>query len=106
MHHAYEAKSSFPKTWDQHSNIVLGVDVFFHETKHGLLTCGQNNTAVTMIQNKMAEYSTLKRDTSRFGERSESYWNSLGNFQQTSQKKYAEDTNSKRKDQSWSWWKR
>lgn len=105
MHHTYEPRNPSTRNWEQHSNVVLSVEVFFHETKRGLLTCEQNVTAVTLIQNKMVGYGILKPDTRRMGEHGEHNGNRHGNSQQYSQKKQSQDpksnVNSSKKN---SWW--
>ncbi|KAJ4929249.1 hypothetical protein JOQ06_004860 [Pogonophryne albipinna] len=58
MHHAYEAKfipKAEPGRGD--ANVQLQVNVFFHETKHGLLHCEENTAAVCNIKNKIQEYT-------------------------------------------------
>ncbi|XP_033932608.1 uncharacterized protein [Pseudochaenichthys georgianus] len=47
MHHAYAAK--FIPNVQQGANVQLQVNVFFHETKHGLLHCGENGAVVCEI---------------------------------------------------------
>lgn len=47
-----------------HSNVVLQVNVFYHETARGLLRCQENAAAVSQIQNKLLQYSIL---TSKLG---------------------------------------
>ncbi|KAI9522577.1 hypothetical protein NQZ68_034929 [Dissostichus eleginoides] len=53
MHHAYEAKF-IPKV-AQGANIKLQVNVFFHETKKGLLNCGENGAVVCEITKYLQE---------------------------------------------------
>ncbi|KAM7395590.1 hypothetical protein PAMA_007049 [Pampus argenteus] len=67
MHYLREPKEIRPtKTWSGDLNIVLHVNVFFHETMQGLLRCDQNNDAASMIQKKLLEYSVQgKKDASR-----------------------------------------
>lgn len=66
MHHAYEPKpTTSVRTWTTGREAVLHVDVFYHETVHGLITCSQNNLAVSNLQNKLLEYVTPRcQDTS------------------------------------------
>ncbi|XP_077949821.1 uncharacterized protein LOC120807969 isoform X9 [Gasterosteus aculeatus] len=60
MHHTHQVKAtSTMKTWDVHANVVLHVNVFYHETR-GLLQCDENDAAVTEIQNKLLESFNLK----------------------------------------------
>ncbi|XP_036003491.1 uncharacterized protein LOC118556541 [Fundulus heteroclitus] len=59
MHHTLDSKhTATRRTWSDFSNIVLHVNVFFHETAQGLLRCQENNAAVIQIQNKLLEYCT------------------------------------------------
>ncbi|XP_034006725.1 uncharacterized protein LOC117498622 isoform X18 [Trematomus bernacchii] len=53
MHHAYEAK--FIPNVQQGANVQLQVNVFFHETKHGLLNCGENGAVVCEITKYLKE---------------------------------------------------
>ncbi|XP_068198377.1 uncharacterized protein [Antennarius striatus] len=61
MHHTFgsdhvqSVKPSFAN-----SNVVLYVEVFFHMSKPGLLTCKRNNAAAYKIQQKLLEYRTKK----------------------------------------------
>lgn len=50
------------RTWHDNPEpeVVLHVNVFYHETIPGLLTCQQNNDAVSKIQKKLLEYSILR----------------------------------------------
>lgn len=66
MHHVYEPKpTTSVKTWTTDCEAVLYVDVFYHETVRGLITCSQNNLAVSSIQRKLLEYVTTGcQDTS------------------------------------------
>ena len=62
MHHAYEAKF-IPNVQpgSDGANIKLQVNVFFHETKHGLLDCEENKTAVREIKKKLLDVPISKR---------------------------------------------
>ncbi|XP_033998977.1 uncharacterized protein LOC117492692 [Trematomus bernacchii] len=53
MHHAYEAK--FIPNVQQGANVQLQVNVFFHETKHGLLHCRENGAVVCEITKHLKE---------------------------------------------------
>lgn len=66
MHHAYEQRpTTSVKTWTTGREAVLHVDVFYHETSHGLIACSQNCSAVSSLQNKLLEYVTIRcHDTS------------------------------------------
>ncbi|XP_072218675.1 uncharacterized protein [Leuresthes tenuis] len=53
MHHCHEAKAAISrKTWDG-NHILLHVDVFYHETKRGLLDCSQNEKAAFAIRKEL-----------------------------------------------------
>ncbi|KAA8583175.1 hypothetical protein FQN60_015721 [Etheostoma spectabile] len=57
MHHTRESKYTTPmRTWSAYANVVLHVNVFYHETTHGLLKNQQNDAAVTQMQNKLLEH--------------------------------------------------
>lgn len=59
MHHTLDIKhSATRRTWSDYPNIVLHVNIFYHETARGLLRCPENNAAVVQIQNKLLEYCT------------------------------------------------
>ncbi|CAJ1077626.1 uncharacterized protein LOC117824654 isoform X3 [Xyrichtys novacula] len=66
MHHSHEPKVT--PSVRQHVNdvstkkIVLHANVFFHETLKGLVQCQENDTAASLIQNKLLEYSLKKTD--------------------------------------------
>ncbi|KAJ4928761.1 hypothetical protein JOQ06_004387 [Pogonophryne albipinna] len=66
MHHAYEAKFiPIVQPGSDGANIKLQVNVFFHETKHGLLNCKENRAAVCEIKKKLLDFPISKRsDTS------------------------------------------
>ncbi|XP_037606771.1 uncharacterized protein si:ch211-245h14.1 isoform X14 [Sebastes umbrosus] len=56
MHHTREVKyTSSLKTWHDNNNVVLFINVFYHETIKGLLNCEENNAAVSKIQNELVE---------------------------------------------------
>lgn len=57
MHHLLEPTSSVRSCKD-HPNVVLQVNVFFHETKFGLLKCTENSVAISDTRNKLLEYCT------------------------------------------------
>lgn len=57
MHHAYEAKSvPSVKTWKDSFKVVLCVHVFYHEKVNGLLSCQENNDAISKIQTELLKY--------------------------------------------------
>ncbi|XP_041814980.1 uncharacterized protein LOC121622171 isoform X1 [Chelmon rostratus] len=59
MHHTHEPRhTTSVRTWAYYPKIVFHVNVFFHDTMNGLLSCAQNDIAVSSIQNKLLEYST------------------------------------------------
>ena len=56
MHHCHEAKlATSRKTWDG-NHILLHVDVFYHETKPGLLNCSQNEDAASAIGKELMKH--------------------------------------------------
>ncbi|XP_019134590.2 uncharacterized protein LOC109143073 [Larimichthys crocea] len=59
MHHEREAKSkSLRMPHDKQHQVVLYVNVFYHDTSKGLLTCEQNNAAASEIKQKLLQLST------------------------------------------------
>lgn len=59
MHHEREAKSkSLRMPHDKQHQVVLYVNVFYHDTSKGLLTCEQNNAAASEIKQKLLQFST------------------------------------------------
>ncbi|MEQ2285461.1 hypothetical protein AMECASPLE_032025, partial [Ameca splendens] len=69
MHHTLEIKHpATRRMWSDYSNIVLHVDVFYHETSRGLLRCQENDAAVIQIQNKLLEYCTPRSKWAVTGE--------------------------------------
>lgn len=53
MHHTYKATSVTPlRTWSEDLNVLLHVNVFYHEKIPGLLKCQENTAAVSQIQNE------------------------------------------------------
>lgn len=69
--HSLKAQTlSLLKCWDDSSNIVLHVHLFY-QTKSGLLSCKENKSAISAIQRKLLDYAVdLKEDGA--GERSQS----------------------------------
>ncbi|MED6268266.1 hypothetical protein CHARACLAT_020589, partial [Characodon lateralis] len=59
MHHTRDPEYSTAGTnWSEvYENVVLAVDVLFHETQPGLLTCRQNDDAFKIIQNELSKRS-------------------------------------------------
>ncbi|XP_078029850.1 uncharacterized protein LOC117270325 isoform X2 [Epinephelus lanceolatus] len=56
MHHTREVKYTTPmRTWREDIEVILHVNVFYHETMHGLLKCEQNNAAASQIRDKLLE---------------------------------------------------
>uniref|UniRef100_A0A1A8M4M7 Si:ch211-245h14.1 n=1 Tax=Nothobranchius pienaari TaxID=704102 RepID=A0A1A8M4M7_9TELE len=69
MHHTLEVKHTLlRRTWSHYSNIVLHVNVFYHEAAGGLLRCQENNAAVSWIQSRLLEYSLPRNRCSLSGE--------------------------------------
>ncbi|XP_063324697.1 uncharacterized protein LOC134623536 [Pelmatolapia mariae] len=57
MHHTYEAKPvPSVKTWKESCKVVLCVHVFYHEKFNGLLSCQENNDAVSKIRTELLKY--------------------------------------------------
>ncbi|XP_008298626.1 uncharacterized protein LOC103371168 [Stegastes partitus] len=55
MHHSYEPRYvTHLRTWDEYTNVVLHLNVFFHESR-GFLTCQENATAVSEIRAKLLQ---------------------------------------------------
>lgn len=65
MHHEYEPKPRASlRPFDNYRNVVLHVNISYHESKPGLIRCAENSTAISTIRNKLVQYATLKhRDT-------------------------------------------
>lgn len=57
MHHEFVPTSSL-RRWINDPQVVLEVNIFFHETKSGLFSCQENSFAISDIRNKLVEYST------------------------------------------------
>ncbi|XP_047226841.1 uncharacterized protein LOC124871522 isoform X2 [Girardinichthys multiradiatus] len=59
MHHTRDAEYSTAGTkWSEvYENVVLDVDVLFHETQRGLLKCRRNYDAFKIIQNELSKRS-------------------------------------------------
>ncbi|XP_063757731.1 uncharacterized protein LOC134876632 isoform X2 [Eleginops maclovinus] len=55
LHHAYEAKF-IPNVEQERPNVQLQVNVFFHETKPGLLECDENKAAVNCMKKKLQDF--------------------------------------------------
>ncbi|KAF7231190.1 uncharacterized protein [Nothobranchius furzeri] len=69
MHHTLEVKHTLlRRTWSHYSNIVLHVNVFYHEAAGGLLRCQENNAAASWIQSRLLEYSLPRNRCSLSGE--------------------------------------
>uniref|UniRef100_A0A1A7ZAI0 Si:ch211-245h14.1 n=1 Tax=Nothobranchius furzeri TaxID=105023 RepID=A0A1A7ZAI0_NOTFU len=57
MHHVHEVKYvPSMRTWPDHHNIVLHVNVFYHEKVPGLIVCQKNVEAITAVKNEMLKY--------------------------------------------------
>lgn len=59
MHHSRKAQAP-PIVNPRDHNVVLLVDLFFHETEPGLLKCPQNEEAIVAIQNKLQLLYSVK----------------------------------------------
>ncbi|XP_047457083.1 uncharacterized protein LOC125017696 isoform X2 [Mugil cephalus] len=59
MHHTRKVNYSTPeKNWSEtFENVVLDVDVLYHETVRGLLECPKNQETVNQIQRQLLKYS-------------------------------------------------
>ncbi|KAK5620522.1 hypothetical protein CRENBAI_022718 [Crenichthys baileyi] len=59
MHHTRDPEYSTAGTnWSEvYGNVVLNVDVLFHETLSGLLTCRRNDDAFKIIRNELSKHS-------------------------------------------------
>ncbi|XP_050927908.1 uncharacterized protein si:ch211-245h14.1 isoform X3 [Lates calcarifer] len=66
MHHSHEARhTTSMRTWTSKDNVVLHVNVFYHETRSGLLNCNQNIEAVVKIREAFVTHCSLRsKDTS------------------------------------------
>uniref|UniRef100_A0A1A8KKM7 Si:ch211-245h14.1 n=2 Tax=Nothobranchius kuhntae TaxID=321403 RepID=A0A1A8KKM7_NOTKU len=57
MHHVHEVKYvPSMRTWPDHHNIVLHVNVFYHEKVPGLIVCQKNVEAITAVKNEILKY--------------------------------------------------
>ncbi|XP_028250004.1 uncharacterized protein LOC114426659 [Parambassis ranga] len=57
MHHSRKAYYTDTENWsDTYPKVVLGVNVFYHETVKGLLSCKENKLAVQKIKKKLQKY--------------------------------------------------
>ncbi|CAI5683427.1 unnamed protein product [Oreochromis niloticus] len=57
MHHTYGARSvPSVKTWKDSCKVVLHVHVFYHEKVPGLLSCQENNDAISRIRTELLKY--------------------------------------------------
>lgn len=55
MHHSRHAQTH-PTVKSPHHNVILVVNVFFHDSVHGLLTCDPNDAAIVAIQTKLQAF--------------------------------------------------
>lgn len=60
MNFTREVKAATSIRASEYRNVVLHVNVFYHDTMHGLLKCQENTDAVCEIQKKLLEYSVTK----------------------------------------------
>lgn len=59
MHYVRETKYTNENVYSGSHDVVLQVNISFHETKGGLLTCHQNDTAASRIHNKLLEHARV-----------------------------------------------
>lgn len=59
MHHVREPKYTLENVNLDCDNVVLQVNVFFHDAKPGLLKCPQNDSAASAMQKKLLEYAQV-----------------------------------------------
>ncbi|XP_018540224.1 uncharacterized protein LOC108888638 [Lates calcarifer] len=68
MHHSHEVKhTTSMRTWTSKANVVLNVNVFYHETKHGLLRCEQNDMAVADIRQELLKHRRQRSNDASVG---------------------------------------
>ncbi|XP_037541048.1 uncharacterized protein LOC119417865 [Nematolebias whitei] len=54
MHHSHEAKHvASVKTWTENSQVLLHVNVFYHDKSNGLIACKENDEAISAIRDKL-----------------------------------------------------
>lgn len=54
MHHSHEAKHiASVKTWAESFQILLHVNVFYHDKANGLIACKENDEAISAIRDKL-----------------------------------------------------
>ncbi|XP_007561068.1 uncharacterized protein LOC103144157 [Poecilia formosa] len=57
MHHSHEPKHvATMGTWDYNPKIVQHFSVFYHERSNGLISCKENNDAISGIQQELLKY--------------------------------------------------
>uniref|UniRef100_A0A1A8F9V1 Uncharacterized protein n=1 Tax=Nothobranchius korthausae TaxID=1143690 RepID=A0A1A8F9V1_9TELE len=57
MHHVHEVKYvPSMRTWPDYHNIVLHVNVFYHEKVPGLIVCQKNVEAIAAVKNEILKY--------------------------------------------------
>lgn len=69
MHHTRKTNYSTSGTgWSQiFPNVILHVDVLFHETERGLLRCQKNAQAVCQIQQGLQKHNDISEPTNTVG---------------------------------------
>ncbi|XP_061580343.1 small ribosomal subunit protein bS16-like [Cololabis saira] len=75
MHHTRDVDySTGGRSWSETRNVVLDVDVLFHETVPGLLICDENRKAVRQIQDALvkADDELLSQETNELQQESAS----------------------------------
>lgn len=61
MNHSYQPRSvPTQRTWEGFPNIEWFVNVFYHETKPGLIDCVENDQAIQQIQQKLQLYCIVE----------------------------------------------
>ncbi|XP_023249241.1 uncharacterized protein LOC111644565 [Seriola lalandi dorsalis] len=65
MHHTRDVDySTSVRNWSEtYRHVIMTVDVLFHETEPGLLTCQTNREAVHKIQNMLLHHSSWSRSS-------------------------------------------
>lgn len=63
MHHTRDPHycTDGPRWSDKFSNLLLDVNVLFHETKQGLLKCSRNDEAVQRVLAVLKKHSKWRR---------------------------------------------
>ncbi|XP_036066316.1 uncharacterized protein LOC112158140 isoform X3 [Oryzias melastigma] len=68
MHHSQEPKHvSSSKVLTSYSNVVLEVNIFYHDRKNGLLVCEQNKNAVIELRKTLNNYRAPSPESNKKG---------------------------------------